>query len=71
MGPQLLVDTSSLSNRLDTPIARGSMPAVQTHAPFDSHANDDERHDQVKALVAGTLLFLPLLAAYVVLSGGQ
>jgi hypothetical protein len=64
MGPQLLVDTSSLSNRLDTPIARGSMPAVEAHASIGSR-------DQVKALVAGTLLFLPLLAAYVVLARGQ
>ncbi|PVX76383.1 hypothetical protein [Paraburkholderia unamae] len=58
MGPQLLVDTSSLINRLDTPIARGSAPA-------------SERTGQVKALVTGALLFLPFLAAYVALSSRQ
>ena len=61
MGPHLLVDTSSLVNRIHAPIARGSMPATCA----------GEHATQMKALLTGTLLFLPFLAAYLTLSCQQ
>lgn len=69
MGPQLLIDTSSLINRIGAPLARGSKPAAQSPALTEKQA--DARTDQGKALVAGTLLFFPFLVAYIALSCQQ
>jgi hypothetical protein len=83
MGPQLLVDCSSLANRIDTPVARGSAPAVRTCAllekrsaqtgnrPTPPEQSPKESDEQVKALVAATLIFMPLLAGWLVLTAGQ
>jgi hypothetical protein len=79
MGPQLLVDCSLLVNRVnrfDTPVARGSAPAVKTCALLEKRRTPPEPRpresdEQVKALVAATLLFMPLLAGWLVLTAGQ
>ena len=79
MGPQLLVDCSLLVNRVnrfDTPVARGSAPAVKTCALLEKRPTPPEQRtknndEQVKALVAATLLFVPMLAGWLVLTAGQ
>jgi hypothetical protein len=86
MGPQLLVDCSSLAERFErvngrvegiaTPIARGSTPPVRTCALLEKRPIPPEQHpkkndEQVKALVAATLIFMPMLAGWLALAAGQ
>lgn len=69
MGPQLLIDITLMLNCTHEPTARGNAPAQKMCVLPEER--DDKGSDQVKALVAGTLLFLPLLAGYVVLCANQ
>jgi hypothetical protein len=72
MGPRSLIDISRLINRTHTPIARDSLPAVNTCALLvdrkiaERAKRKSKRREQIEALVGGTLLFLPFLIAYIV-----
>lgn len=62
MKPQLLIDTTPMLDRMHAPHARGSAYAETTCAL--TRKRDSKRSHQVKALVVGTLMFLPFLAGY-------
>jgi hypothetical protein len=66
MSPLSLIDTSRLVARHIVPQSHAGAPEVSKVERAESSKPQIERRTQIGALVTGTLLFLPFLAAYVI-----
>jgi hypothetical protein len=71
MSPRLLIDTSHLVVRSLVPLTDTGASEAYKVERAESSKQQSERRTQIRALVTGTLLFLPFLAVYAVACAGR
>jgi hypothetical protein len=71
MSPRLLIDTSHLVVRSLVPLTDTGASEAHKVERAESSKQQSERRTQIRALVTGTLLFLPFLAVYAVACAGR